>query len=166
MGSLVDASKLWVSLGRRHQAFGLSWGLPWEAALSDTARDNRRVIGRVSSPVFVGRRDELGVLEAAVDRAAAGTGAVVMIGAEAGMGKSRLVAEVGGCGAAGATMVICECPPLGDGELPYAPIVSALRTLLRARGADTLTGLDGVADRRARASAARVGQERSELGRC
>lgn len=87
----------------------------------------------------------MGVLAAAVERAAAGTGGVVMIGSEAGMGKSRLVAEVGRlAAAANATMVICECPPLGDGELPYAPIVSALRTLLRARGADALTGLNGV----------------------
>lgn len=85
------------------------------------------------------------MLEAAVARAAAGTGAVVLIGAEAGMGKSRLVAEVGRlAAAAGATMLICECPPLGDGELPYAPIVSALRTLLRVSGADMQTELDGV----------------------
>ena len=110
-------------------------------------RDNRKVIGRVSSPLFVGRRDELAVLEAAVERAAGGAGAVVLIGAEAGMGKSRLVAELAALATrAGATTVIGECLPLADGELPYAPIVSALRSLLRARGEQELTGLIGVAN--------------------
>jgi DNA-binding CsgD family transcriptional regulator len=100
------------------------------------------VIGRVSSPLFVGRREELTVLEAAVERAAGGAGAVVLVGAEAGMGKSRLVAELAALATrAGATAVIGECLPLFDGELPYAPIVSALRSLLVARGAQELTRL-------------------------
>jgi DNA-binding CsgD family transcriptional regulator len=99
------------------------------------------VIARVSSPLFVGRRDELKVLEDAVERAAGGTGAVVMIGAEAGMGKSRLIAELARSESAiGATTVIGECLPLGDGELPYAPIVGALRSLIQARGTEALAG--------------------------
>jgi predicted ATPase len=89
----------------------------------------------------------LAVLEAAVERAAGGAGAVVLIGAEAGMGKSRLVAELAALATrAGATAVIGECLPLADGELPYAPIVSGLRSLLRARGERALTGLIGVAN--------------------
>jgi predicted ATPase/DNA-binding CsgD family transcriptional regulator len=104
------------------------------------------VIGRVSSPLFVGRREELAVLEGAVSSAAEGTGAVVMIGGEAGMGKSRLVAQLGGlASAAAATLVIGECLPLGDGELPYAPIVTALRSLLRAREALEPALLEGTA---------------------
>lgn len=87
------------------------------------------------------------MLEAAVRRAGEGTGVVVMIGAEAGMGKSRLVAELDGLATTdGATMVIGECLPLGDGELPYAPIVSALRSLLRARGVTDLRTLAGAAN--------------------
>jgi DNA-binding CsgD family transcriptional regulator len=89
----------------------------------------------------------LAVLEAAVERAAGGAAAVVLIGAEAGMGKSRLVAELAALATrAGATTVIGECLPLADGELPYAPIVSGLRSLLRARGEQELTGLIGVAN--------------------
>ncbi len=104
------------------------------------------MIGRVSSPRFVGRREELGVLEAAVRRAAAGTGAVVMIGAEAGMGKSRLVAELDRLATTdGTRTVVGECLPLGDGDLPFAPIVSALRSLLRARGVTDLRTLAGPA---------------------
>ena len=49
----------------------------------------------------------MAVLEAAVERAAGGAGAVVLIGAEAGMGKSRLVAELAaGATRAGATAVL------------------------------------------------------------
>jgi predicted ATPase len=92
------------------------------------------VIGRVSSPRFVGRREELAVLEAALQRAEAGAGAVVLIGAEAGMGKSRLVAELRQrADTSGACAAVGECLPLGQGELPYAPIVGALRSLLRQR---------------------------------
>ena len=131
----------------RHLAFALSCVLSCEApALRRHAGIIAGVIARVSSPLFVGRRDELKVLEEAVDRAAGGTGAVVMIGAEAGMGKSRLIAELAiSAGAIGATPVIGECLPLGDGELPYAPIVGALRSLIQARGAEALAGPHGLA---------------------
>jgi DNA-binding NarL/FixJ family response regulator len=51
------------------------------------------VIGRVSSPTFVGRREELGVLAAAISAAAAGSESVVLISGEPGIGKSRLISE-------------------------------------------------------------------------
>ena len=47
---------------------------------------------RLSSLTFVGRAAELGVLEAARRRAAAGP-SVVVVGGEAGVGKTRLVDE-------------------------------------------------------------------------
>ena len=50
--------------------------------------------GRVTSPTLVGRLEELGVLEAARGRAANGEPAVVLVGGEAGVGKTRLVAEL------------------------------------------------------------------------
>jgi len=50
--------------------------------------------GRVASPTFVGRVEELQVLEAARRRAADGEPAVVLVGGEAGVGKTRLVAEL------------------------------------------------------------------------
>ena len=101
------------------------------------------MIGRVSSPRFVGRREELAILASAWQRAAAGEGSAVLVGAEAGMGKSRLVAELAEqARAAGAMVIVGECLPLGEGELPYAPIVSALRALarLRGEGIETLAG--------------------------
>ena len=58
------------------------------------------------------------------------------------MGKSRLIAELAELAhGRAATMVIGECLPLGDGEVPYAPIVGVLRSLVRD-GALTLTGPD------------------------
>ena len=47
--------------------------------------------GRVASPTLVGRVGELGVLEAAQGRAANGEPAVVLVGGEAGIGKTRLL---------------------------------------------------------------------------
>ena len=82
-----------------------------------------RVRGRVSSDLFVGRCDELGAL-------GADSGAVVVAG-DAGVGKSRLVAELErGAQADGKLVLIGECLELTDGELPYAPIVTALRPVL------------------------------------
>jgi nitrogenase subunit NifH len=50
---------------------------------------------------------------------------------EAGIGKTRLVAELTArCVADGTKVLAGGCVPVGDGALPYAPIVEALRTLL------------------------------------
>ena len=54
----------------------------------------------MASPTFVGRVEELELLEAAMRRAADGAPAVVLVGGEAGVGKTRLVTcpgERGGC---------------------------------------------------------------------
>lgn len=45
------------------------------------------------SPVFVGRGPELAALVAALESAIAGEPAVVLVGGEAGVGKTRLVEE-------------------------------------------------------------------------
>src|SRR5436309_2160852 len=49
---------------------------------------------RVSSPVLIGREQELRTLIAAWDAAVAGRPSTVLVGGEAGIGKSRLVAEL------------------------------------------------------------------------
>jgi predicted ATPase len=46
-----------------------------------------------SSPTFVGRVEELELLEAASVRAAAGEPAVVLVGGEAGVGKTTIPAK-------------------------------------------------------------------------
>jgi predicted ATPase/DNA-binding CsgD family transcriptional regulator len=105
-------------------------------------------MGPVSSPLFVGRREQLLALEAALQRARDGVGSVVLIAAEAGMGKTRLIGELTVAGRReGLTVVLGECLPLGDGELPYAPIVAALRALIHERPASLLEALRGPARR-------------------
>jgi predicted ATPase/DNA-binding CsgD family transcriptional regulator len=72
----------------------------------------------------------LRVLEGALARARDGYGSVVFVGGEAGIGKSRLISEVAGSAERdGMTVAIGECLPLGDGDLPYGPVIGALRSL-------------------------------------
>jgi predicted ATPase len=89
--------------------------------------------GRVHSPTFVGRIEELQALEAARRRAADGEPAVVLVGGEAGIGKTRLVAELlGAVGEVGAVALSGGCLNVGEGVLAYAPMVEALRPLAGA----------------------------------
>ncbi len=82
------------------------------------------MVGRVSSERFIGREEYLAALTAAA--------AAVVITGDAGVGKSRLVAELQRRAAEeGRLALIGECVELTDGELPYAPIVSALRPAIR-----------------------------------
>jgi predicted ATPase len=99
--------------------------------------------GRVASPTFVGRVEELQALEAARSRAADGEPAVVLVGGEAGVGKTRLVAELIARGADGTRVLSGGCVPVGGEELPYAAIVEALRTLLTDVGVNAVRELVG-----------------------
>ena len=76
----------------------------------------------LTSPTFVGRTEELARLAAAGDRAAAGTPTAVLIGGEAGVGKTRLVGEVVAAARDnGATVLIGGCVELGGEGVPFAP---------------------------------------------
>ena len=110
-------------------------------------RDNLGEMGgRVGSPTFVGRVEELQVLEAARRRAADGEPAVVLVGGEAGVGKTRLVAELTDrCVADGTRVLTGGCVPVREGALPYAPIVEALRTLVAEVGVAAVRELVGPA---------------------
>jgi DNA-binding CsgD family transcriptional regulator/tetratricopeptide (TPR) repeat protein len=102
--------------------------------------------GRVVSPTLVGRLEELQALEAAEGRAADGEPAVVLVGGEAGVGKTRLVAELTArCAADGTRVLAGGCVPVGEGALPFAPIVEALRTLVAEVGAAAVRELVGPA---------------------
>jgi DNA-binding CsgD family transcriptional regulator len=114
-------------------------------SLRPVARDNPvEMGGRVASPTFVGRVEELQVLEAARVRAADAEPAVVLVGGEAGVGKTRLVAELTGrCAADGIQVLAGGCVPVAEGGLPYAPIVEVLRGLLAELGVDAIRELTG-----------------------
>jgi DNA-binding CsgD family transcriptional regulator/tetratricopeptide (TPR) repeat protein len=89
------------------------------------------VARRVSSPVLVGRDAEVVRLNAALDRAAAGRPAILVVAGEAGVGKTRLVAGLlGRAGERGAVALSGGCLDVGEGVLAYAPMVEALRLLV------------------------------------
>ncbi|MGN6242826.1 MAG: ATP-binding protein, partial [Motilibacteraceae bacterium] len=94
------------------------------------------------SPVFAGRQAELATLRAAVARAQDGDPGVVLVTGEAGIGKSRLVEEAtAAAAAAGARVLVGACVDLGEDALPHAPLVAALRDVVRAEGADAVASL-------------------------
>ena len=77
------------------------------------------------------------------------------MGAEAGGGKSRLVAEFATQVRGRALVLAGGCVDLGAAGLPYAPFTAALRDLVRQRGAGEVTGLlpGGICGRAGRAGA-------------
>jgi len=90
------------------------------------------------SPVFVGRAAEMAELDAALERAALGRPQALLIGGEAGVGKTRVLEEFGARAARqGALPAFGGCVEIGAEGLPYAPIVTALRGLHRALGPDS-----------------------------
>lgn len=96
--------------------------------------DTSIVASRLTSERFVGRATELSELELAARQAAACQPAVVLLGGDSGVGKTRLVGELERRLAGAGTLVLRgESIEQGDEELPYAPLTSALRPLVRAR---------------------------------
>jgi predicted ATPase len=111
------------------------------------------VASRVACPVFIGRRDELERLRAALAAAADGRPQTILVAGEAGVGKTRLVSEfVAGALTDGARVLSGGCLPIGEHGLPFAPIVEALRGLTRSLDQQALDRLLG----RARGELARL----------
>ena len=91
---------------------------------------------RVSSATFVGRSAELELVSGALDRAAGGRPAFVFVGGESGVGKTRFLRELESrARARGARVLLGQCLELGGAQIPYAPLVAALRPLARGMGA-------------------------------
>jgi predicted ATPase len=95
--------------------------------------------GDVVSPVLIGRGEELAVLAAATDRALAGETGFVLLGGEAGVGKTRLLRELSARAQdAGFGVLSGQCVEPGAEGLPFAPLVDVLRTLARTMPPDQL----------------------------
>ena len=130
---------------------------------------------RVSSPVQIGRQQEMAELRATLERASAGEPGLVLVAGQAGIGKSRLVSEfVAEARTAGATVLVGGCVELGKDGLPYAPLVEMLRSLARERDPEQLERLLGparldlgrlVPDLRPDASPPTLGAEASDQAR-
>ena len=109
-----------------------------------TDGDNPSVAKRVSSPDLVGRVPELLALTSALERAASAKFGAVLIGGEAGVGKTRLVSELELRAVAdGARVLSGDCVELAEGELPFAPLTGILRQVTRELSAAELETLPG-----------------------
>ncbi|MFA3876944.1 AAA family ATPase [Streptomyces sp. MMCC 100] len=96
---------------------------------------------RSVSPVFVGRTGELDTLNDALARAggdaarasaAGGEPQALLLGGEAGVGKTRLVEEFADAASRrGAVVALGGCVEIGADGLPFAPFSTALRALRR-----------------------------------
>jgi DNA-binding CsgD family transcriptional regulator len=98
--------------------------------------------GRAASPVLVGRDEQMAALDAAFGSVRQGGPTAVLLGGEAGVGKSRLVSEFGQAAtAAGARVLTGGCLELGTDGLPFAPFTAVLRDLVHELGADAVASM-------------------------
>ncbi len=91
-------------------------------------------VPRDTSFAFIGRQAELEQLEAAWNRVVHGEPRFILVGGDAGIGKTRLVREH--LGRPGGERVIATggCVPVAGGSLPYVPFIQILRTLALSSG--------------------------------
>ena len=106
-----------------------SWVVGWDrsttAAAPSAPPPMARALAGSAGPPFVGRSDVLDALSTEWTDAAVDTGRIVLIGGEAGTGKTRLAAELARrLHAAGAAVLYGTCDD--DLALPYQPWVQAL----------------------------------------
>ncbi|MFE3829871.1 AAA family ATPase [Streptomyces sp. NPDC059092] len=106
---------------------------------------------RSLSPVFVGRSAEFTALTSALARATAGEPQAVLVGGEAGVGKTRLIEELhrAACDEK-AVVAIGGCVEIGADGLPFAPFSAALRSLRRRLPDELMAAAEGQQDELAR----------------
>ncbi|MGW0094667.1 helix-turn-helix transcriptional regulator [Streptomyces sp. NPDC003328] len=96
------------------------------------------------SSAFVGRCGELKTLDDGLRRAVGGEPQGVLVGGEAGVGKTRLLHEfLAAAEEAGAVTALGNCLEVGAEGLPYAPLVAALRQLHRVLGVELERAVEG-----------------------
>ncbi len=87
------------------------------------------------SPVLVGRQAELGLLGSSLGRAVAGEQATVLVGGEAGVGKSRLVHDlIAQARESGVRALVGGCVELDGGGIPFSPLVEMIRAFAAELG--------------------------------
>jgi len=101
-------------------------------------------VERISvSPLFVGRGTELATLVKALKRAGEGQPQALLVGGEAGVGKTRLLEEFQCAAGDVATVVVGGCLEVGAEGLPYAPFATMLRRLHRELGSELEAAAEG-----------------------
>jgi DNA-binding CsgD family transcriptional regulator len=94
----------------------------------------------VHSEVLVGREADLAVLRDALKRVRHAEPSTVLVGGEAGVGKTRLVEEFRRGLDESVRVLTGQCLELGEEGLPFAPFAGAVRDLVRAEGTTILDG--------------------------
>jgi DNA-binding CsgD family transcriptional regulator/tetratricopeptide (TPR) repeat protein len=112
-------------------------------ALPPHSVDTWGMRSRLTSSHFVGRAGELAELQRAFDEAASGRPGLVLLGGDSGVGKTRLVSEFeqrltlrseeAAPGSPGVIFLRGQSLEQSDGDLPYAPLLGALRPVVRGR---------------------------------
>ena len=97
------------------------------------------VTTRSRSTAFVGRDAEIAALRESLKRVRTDEPVMVLVGGEAGVGKTRLLEEFAKL-AGGARFLTGQCLELGEEGLPYAPFAGIVRELVRAEGVAVLDG--------------------------
>lgn len=101
---------------------------PQQAVPDATASQQAGAWGR-----FVGRRDEMEQLKAALEAVLSGHGSLVMLVGEPGIGKSRLAREFTVYASLRGAQVLTGNCYEGEITVPYLPFVDALRQYVRSR---------------------------------
>ena len=93
----------------------------------------------------------MATLEAALETVRQGEPAAVLIGGEAGMGKTRLIGEfTAAARGAGVRVLTGACLELGADGLPFSPFTAMLRDLVREADPDEIAALLAGSGRAAR----------------
>ena len=92
----------------------------------------------MSSGAFVGRRQELADLKAALEESLAGRGRLVMLAGEPGIGKTRTAQELASYAATRGTQVLWGRCYEEEGAPPYWPWVQPIRSYVQQRDAERL----------------------------
>jgi tetratricopeptide (TPR) repeat protein len=106
-----------------------------------TAATSNREGASLPRAPFVGRTAELERLDAALERAGDGSGSIVLVSGEPGIGKSRLADEMAGRARSASVRILWgRCWEAG-GAPAYWPWIQCLRTLFRETSPEELEGL-------------------------
>ncbi|HMH59110.1 MAG TPA: AAA family ATPase [Galbitalea sp.] len=97
----------------------------------------------ISGPAMIGRASDLQALTAALFDAQRGVSRCVVIGGEAGMGKTRLLEEFRATIDSTIVVLSAECVDLGPLGVPFGPVRAILRQLVSAVGVDAVLAAAG-----------------------
>ena len=99
------------------------------------------VLDEHTGAIFVGRTVEMAQVTARLELARQGSGGLLVLAGEAGVGKTRLAYHsLQWAAQAGATILSATCQPL-EQQLPFAPLSDALGRYLQGVTTDVLQGL-------------------------